>query len=42
MARLVLDDGSEFRGNIFGACKSTPGEVGECKSVMESALPRIN
>ena len=29
MASLVLEDGSEYRGNTFGACRSTPGEVGK-------------
>ncbi len=28
IARLVLADGSEFIGKLFGACKSTYGEVG--------------
>ena len=29
MARLVLEDGSEYPGIPFGAIKSTTGEVGE-------------
>ena len=29
MARLILEDGSEYRGKLFGAAKSTPGEVGK-------------
>ncbi len=29
MARLVLEDGSEYRGKLFGAARSTPGEVGK-------------
>lgn len=28
-ARLVLEDGSEYTGNLFGAVRSVPGEVGE-------------
>eukprot|EP00731_Ephydatia_muelleri_P031726 Em0023g233a len=27
MARLILEDGSEYRGKLFGAQRSTPGEV---------------
>ena len=27
-ARLVLEDGSVYRGRRFGAAKSVPGEVG--------------
>ena len=27
-ARLVLEDGSVFEGYLFGACRSSPGEVG--------------
>ena len=29
MARLVLEDGSEYRGTPFGALKSTTGEIGK-------------
>ena len=28
MARLILEDGSEYRGTPFGALKSTTGEIG--------------
>ena len=28
MARLILEDGSEYRGQPFGALKSTTGEIG--------------
>ena len=28
-ARLVLEDGSQYVGTLFGAAKSVPGEVGE-------------
>ena len=28
-ARLVLEDGSEFKGTAFGAETSTAGEIGE-------------
>ena len=31
MARLILEDGSEYVGTPFGALKSTTGEVGEGK-----------
>ena len=27
-ARLILEDGSVFEGYLFGACRSSPGEVG--------------
>ena len=29
-ARLVLEDGSQYVGSLFGAAKSVPGEVGAC------------
>ena len=29
MARLVLEDGTEYQGRLFGAGKSTAGEVGK-------------
>ena len=29
MASLILDDGSVFKGKLFGAVKSVPGEVGK-------------
>lgn len=28
-ARLILEDGSVFEGYLFGACRSSPGEVGK-------------
>ena len=28
-ARLVLEDGTQYVGKLFGAAKSVPGEVGE-------------
>ena len=28
MARLILEDGSVFEGYLFGACMSSPGEIG--------------
>ena len=28
-ARLVLEDGSQYEGKLFGAARSVPGEVGE-------------
>ena len=30
-ARLILEDGSVFEGSLFGACRSSPGEVGKLK-----------
>ena len=30
-ARLILEDGSVFEGYLFGACRSSPGEVGKLK-----------
>jgi len=30
---LILDDGTEFKGYLFGAATSVPGEVGESKIV---------
>ena len=33
MASLVLEDGTSFKGKLFGATKSTSGEVGMlCRS----------
>ena len=29
MASLILEDGSVYRGKLFGAVKSVPGEVGK-------------
>ena len=29
MARLLLEDGTEYRGKLFGAVRSTAGEVGK-------------
>ena len=29
MASLVLDDGTVFKGVLFGAAKNSPGEVGK-------------
>ena len=29
MVSLILEDGSVYHGNVFGACKSTTGEVGK-------------
>ena len=31
MARLLLEDGTEYRGRLFGAARSTAGEVGKRK-----------
>ena len=28
-ARLVLEDGTQYTGQLFGAARSVPGEVGE-------------
>ena len=28
-ARLVLEDGTQYAGRLFGAARSVPGEVGE-------------
>jgi len=28
-ASLILEDGSVFEGYLFGACRSSPGEVGQ-------------
>lgn len=30
-ARLILEDESVFEGYLFGACRSSPGEVGKLK-----------
>ena len=29
MARLLVEDGTEYRGRLFGAARSTAGEVGK-------------
>ena len=32
--RLILEDGTEYEGELFGAKKSVPGEVGKKKNVV--------
>ena len=33
MAYLLLEDGTEYRGKLFGAARSTTGEVGKRKQL---------
>ncbi len=41
MARLVLEDGCEYQGKLFGGSKSTPGEVGTWLEFAVSLLIEI-
>ena len=37
MASLVLDDGTVFKGVLFGAARNSPGEVGMFCSTRQTA-----
>ena len=41
MARLILEDDSVFEGYSFGACRSSPGEVGKCAGHVKCWLSMV-
>ncbi len=37
MARLVLEDGSSYTGQAFGASRDVAGEVGKFREILEKS-----